>query len=159
MDSGRLTVDGQEVALSESDSPILLHTLRDHGFTAPKLSCGRGECGACTVLVGEHAVMACTTLTALVDAPVTTAAGLGPGSDDLRGAFADHAAFQCGFCTPGQLVRAEALLRENPDRSREEFTRELVGNVCRCTGYVQIVDAVCAAAAGRAGGPNSGGGS
>lgn len=93
--------------------------------------------------------MSCTLLAGLVREPVTTAAGLGDCGQDLREAFADHLAFQCGFCTPGQVVRAEALLRENPCRSRDEVTRAMAGNVCRCTGYRQIVDAVCEVAAMR----------
>jgi len=137
------------VPLDPDGARTLLDVLRGAGFTAPKRACGRGECGACTVLVGDRSVLACTTLAALVSNEVTTATGLGPVADDLRAAFADHAAFQCGFCTPGQIVRAEAVLRENPRRSREEIARAMVGNVCRCTGYIQIVDAVCEAAEGR----------
>lgn len=138
-----LRVDGQTVPVDDLAAP-LLDVLRAAGHTAPKRACGRGECGACTVLVGDRAVLACTTLAALVDEDVTTAAGLGAAGADLRAAFADHAAFQCGFCTPGQIVRAEAVLRENPRRSRPEIARAMAGNVCRCTGYVQIVDAVYA---------------
>lgn len=139
---GRLRVDG-DVVPAGSPGATLLDVLRAAGNYASKGACRRGECGACTVLVGDRAVMACTTLAALVTDEVTTAAGLGDGAADLRTAFADHAAFQCGFCTPGQVVRAEAVLRERADRTREEITREMSGNVCRCTGYRQIVDAVC----------------
>lgn len=127
----------------------MLDVLRASGKHAAKEACGRGECGACTVLVGDRAVMSCTMLAALVTDEVTTAAGLGDAAADLRAAFADHAAFQCGFCTPGQVVRAEAVLRASVDRSRDEIVRELSGNVCRCTGYRQIVDAVCAVAQSR----------
>ena len=145
---GTLRVDGDVVPVG-APGATLLDVIRRAGNTAPKLACGRGECGACTVLVGDRAVMACTTLAALVADEVTTAAGLGEDGDDLRAAFADHAAFQCGFCTPGQVVRAQALLRERVDRSREEIARGMSGNVCRCTGYRQIVDAVCAVAQSR----------
>ncbi|MEV8511573.1 2Fe-2S iron-sulfur cluster-binding protein [Dactylosporangium sp. NPDC051484] len=144
-----LTVDGARLTITGPPHATLLDELRAAGYTAPKASCRRGECGACTVLVDGRAIMACTTLAALVSADVTTAAGLGEACDDLRAAFADHAAFQCGFCTPGQVVRAEAVLRENPHRSRDEITRAMAGNVCRCTGYRQIVDAVCAVAQSR----------
>lgn len=143
-----LIVDRKRVPVSTCGEP-LLDVLRQNGVTAPKRSCGRGECGACTVLVGDRAVLACVTLADLVEGEVTTARGLGDASDDLRAAFADHGAFQCGFCTPGQIVRAEALLRESTRWSRQEVCRGMAGNICRCTGYVQIVDAVCAVARSR----------
>ncbi|WP_283138318.1 (2Fe-2S)-binding protein [Rhizohabitans arisaemae] len=139
----RIRVDGdivEDPLADQGDS--LLAVLRRGGRTAPKAACGQGECGACTVLLGDRAVMSCVVLAAGVDAEVTTAAGL--GADDLREAFADHVAFQCGFCTPGQIVRAEAVLREGVHRTREEIVRAMAGNVCRCTGYVQIVDAIVA---------------
>lgn len=143
-----LQVDGTEVPVT-SPGVTLLDALRGAGHDAPKGACRRGECGACTVLVGDVSVMSCTQLAVLVDEPVTTAAGLGETAADLREAFADHVAFQCGFCTPGQVVRAEAVLRENPQRSRAEITRAMAGNICRCTGYRQIIDAVCDVAAQR----------
>lgn len=145
-ESGRtLRVDGAVVPAG-APGATLLDVLRATGHTAPKAACRRGECGACTVLVGDRAVMSCTMLAVLVAHEVTTAAGLGEAGAELRAAFADHAAFQCGFCTPGQVVRAEAVLRERVDRGREEIAREMSGNICRCTGYRQIVDAVCAVA-------------
>lgn len=141
-----VVVDGQHVPVSPQDSPILLDFLRAHGFRAPKRACGRGECGSCSVLVGDDAVMACCTFVALVDGPVTTAAGLGEDGDQIRESFADHAGLQCGYCTPGQIVRAAAVLRHAAgELSRTEVARHMVGNVCRCTGYVQIVDSVLAA--------------
>lgn len=151
---GTLRVDGDVVPMG-APGTTLLDAIRASGNTAPKLACGRGECGACTVLVGDRAVMSCTMLAALVTDEVTTAAGLGEDGEDLRAAFADHAAFQCGFCTPGQVVRAHALLCERVDRDRDEIARELSGNVCRCTGYRQIVDAVCAVAQSRRSGRGS----
>lgn len=144
---GTITADGAILAVP-SPGATLLEVLRGSGHEAPKGACRRGECGACTVLVGDAAVMSCTMLAALVTEPVTTAAGLS-GSDDLRQAFADRLGFQCGFCTPGQVVRAEAVLRENPARSREEIVAAMAGNICRCTGYRQIIDAVCDVAAQR----------
>lgn len=144
-----LIVDGKPVHVPER--PVsLLSALRDNGITTAKRACDMGECGACTVLVDGRAVMACVTLVDLVDGEVTTAAGLGESGDELRSAFADHAAFQCGFCTPGQIVRAESLLRRSTGLGRTDITYEMAGNVCRCTGYVQIVDAVCAVADARA---------
>ncbi|WP_326639340.1 2Fe-2S iron-sulfur cluster-binding protein [Streptosporangium sp. NBC_01755] len=137
----RIRVDGEVVEDSLTDLGVsLLTVLRRNGRTAPKSACGRGECGACTVLLGDRVVMSCTVLAAAVTADVTTAAGL--AADDLRESFADHVAFQCGFCTPGQIVRAEALLREGSCPTRAEVTRAMAGNVCRCTGYVQIIDAI-----------------
>ncbi len=141
-----LTVDGAQMTVDITPADSLLHIIRTLGFTAPKAACNRGECGACTVLVGSVAVLSCVSLAVLVDQPVTTAAGLGDGDRDLREAFADEAGFQCGFCTPGQVVRAAALLRDSPAATREDITRAMVGNICRCTGYVQIVDAIAVTA-------------
>ncbi|WP_235737108.1 (2Fe-2S)-binding protein [Nocardioides alcanivorans] len=146
--NGQVTVDGDVVAIPRPGA-TLLEVLRGSGHDAPKGACRRGECGACTVLVGDASVMSCTMLAALVTEHVTTAAGLGEGAADLREAFADHLGFQCGFCTPGQVVRAEAVLRENPGRTRAEITAAMAGNICRCTGYRQIIDAVCDVAAQR----------
>lgn len=156
-----LEVNGTKIANEGPPGTTLLAVLRAAGLTGTKEACGRGECGACTVLVGGEPMMSCLVLAMLVRKPVTTIEGL--DADDLRGAFADAGAFQCGFCTPGQLVRAEALLRRRagdtgdtgddadhaagePDEigALDEATvrHELSGNVCRCTGYAQIVDAV-----------------
>jgi aerobic-type carbon monoxide dehydrogenase small subunit (CoxS/CutS family) len=147
-----LVVDGQPLSAANTSpaGETLLHLLRRTGHTAPKEACGRGECGACTVLVNGRAVLSCVQLAGLVRGEVTTAAGLGESGDRLRAAFADHAAFQCGFCTPGQVVRAHAVLRECPSPTREQVVASMSGNICRCTGYVQIVDAIMATAAGSA---------
>ncbi len=145
----RLEVDGTQVDIEAQAHRPLLDVLREAGHTAPKSACGRGECGACTVLVGDRAVMSCVVLSGTVSGPVTTAAGLGEAGRDLREAFADHTAFQCGFCTPGQVMRAEAVLRSSLDHTREELACALAGNICRCTGYRQIVDAVDAVAVSR----------
>jgi aerobic-type carbon monoxide dehydrogenase small subunit (CoxS/CutS family) len=143
-----LLVDGQPLSDPSPARPgeTLLQLLRRTGHTAPKEACGRGECGACTVLVDGRAVLACVQLAGLVSGEVTTAAGLGPAGDRLRAAFADHAAFQCGFCTPGQVVRGAAVLNECPSPTREHVVAAMSGTNCRCTGYVQIVDAIMAAA-------------
>jgi len=116
-----------------------------------KEACGRGECGACTVLVDGMPVMSCVMLASLVSGEVTTVEGIAEESRDLREAFADAGAFQCGFCTPGQVVRAAALLREVPDPDERTVREQMSGNVCRCTGYTQIVDAVLLTARRRAG--------
>jgi carbon-monoxide dehydrogenase small subunit len=120
-------------------------------MTGTKPGCGEGECGACTVIVDGRVVNAC-----LYPAPevegreVTTIEGL-LGEDHrlspLQQALVDHGAIQCGFCTPGMILSAKVLLDENPDPTDDEIRRALVGNLCRCTGYVQIVEAVKAAAA------------
>lgn len=148
-----LVVDGRQLpdAASGEVGETLSQLLRRTGHTAPKEACGRGECGACTVLVDGRAVLSCVLLARMVRGEVTTAAGLGPGEEDLRAAFADHAGFQCGFCTPGQVVRAAAVLRECPLPTREQVAKAIAGNICRCTGYVQIVDAIMATAERRAG--------
>jgi aerobic-type carbon monoxide dehydrogenase small subunit (CoxS/CutS family) len=124
----------------------LLSVLRDElHLTGAKMSCGRGECGACTVLIGGKLAVSCITLAARVRAEVTTIEGLAEEVRDLREAFADHAGFQCGFCTSGQLVHAAALLREGVPAgpgAADWLRHRLSGNVCRCTGYVGIVAAI-----------------
>jgi aerobic-type carbon monoxide dehydrogenase small subunit (CoxS/CutS family) len=133
----------------------LLSVLRDDlRLTGAKLSCGRGECGACTVLIDGRPVASCITLAARVRGPVTTVEGLADEVRDLREAFADHAGFQCGFCTSGQLVHAAALLREGVPREPAAaalwLRHRLSGNVCRCTGYVGIIEAILQVAEARA---------
>ena len=124
----------------------LLDVLRDRlRLTGAKEACGRGECGACTVLIDGVPVFSCVTLAALVNGEVTTVEGLAEDARDLREAFADHGAFQCGFCTPGQIVRGAALIRTGEPASEAKIREQMSGNVCRCTGYTQIVDAVLAA--------------
>jgi aerobic-type carbon monoxide dehydrogenase small subunit (CoxS/CutS family) len=128
-----------------------LRVLRDRlRLVGAKESCGRGECGACTVLVDGVPVMSCVMLASLVRGEVTTIEGLADEERDLREAFADAGAFQCGFCTPGQIVRASALLRDAPGADERAIREQMSGNVCRCTGYTQIVDAVLATARKRA---------
>jgi aerobic-type carbon monoxide dehydrogenase small subunit (CoxS/CutS family) len=139
-----LTVNGERRTVAVDPFTTLLLALRDGlGLTGSKGACGRGECGACTVLVGGRPVMSCITLAARVHEEVETIEGLAPRLGPLREAFADRGGFQCGFCTPGQLVRCAALLGRTagpPDEA--EVRRELSGNICRCTGYDAIVDAV-----------------
>ena len=134
----------------------LIDILRDQlGLTGTKESCGRGECGACTVLIDGRPVVSCLVYAETVDGAVTTIEGLAGSNTDLREAFADCGAFQCGFCTPGQIVRAAALLEEAwpaDAAAQEKFVRHrLSGNICRCTGYTGIVEAVMKTAAARAG--------
>jgi len=146
-----LTVNGAPAEIEFAPGASLLDVLREQlRLTGAKEACGRGECGACTVLVGGVPVMACVMLAALVHGEVTTVEGLADESRELREAFADLGAFQCGFCTPGQIVRATALLREGEQLDERAVRQQMSGNVCRCTGYTQIVDAVLLGARKRA---------
>jgi carbon-monoxide dehydrogenase small subunit len=129
----------------------LLELLRDRlGLTGTKQGCaGSGNCGACTVLVDGKPILSCLTLAASVKGQnILTIEGLSRGESlhPLQKAFIEHGAVQCGFCTPGMILAAKALLDENPKPTREEVRRGLAGNLCRCTGYVKIIDAVLAAA-------------
>lgn len=138
-----LVVNGERVTVDVIGLRSLASVLRDDlGLTATKLACARGECGACTVLVGGLPRMACTTPAALVTDAVETSEGLADESAELRAAFADSGAFQCGFCTPGQVVHATALLRRAERLTADEVRHALSGNLCRCTGYQAIVDSV-----------------
>jgi aerobic carbon-monoxide dehydrogenase small subunit len=142
-----MTVNGREVSATAGAHLSLLRWLRDvAGVTDPKYGCGEGICGSCTVLVDGQPVSACLVLAAQVDgAAVTTAAGLVAADGSLgplqRAFHAAHAA-QCGFCTPGMLMAATAALADGRRRSRHEIRAELHGNLCRCTGYGPIVDAI-----------------
>ena len=132
-------------------SMTLLELLRDRfGFTGTKQGCsGSGNCGACTVLIDGKPVLSCLTLAANAQGKnIITIEGLVKEGKihPLQEAFIEHGAVQCGYCTPGMIMAAKALLDENPDPTRQEIKDSLAGNLCRCTGYVKIVDAVMAAA-------------
>lgn len=151
MSTRRLRVNGRDVDVEVAPGDTLLRVLRERlHLTGAKEACARGECGACTVLVDGTPIMSCVLLASLVRGQVTTIEGLAEEARDLREMFADAGAFQCGFCTPGQIVRASALLREAPDADERTVREQMSGNVCRCTGYTQIVDAVLATARRRA---------
>jgi aerobic-type carbon monoxide dehydrogenase small subunit (CoxS/CutS family) len=138
-----LRVNGVDRDMSVDAGTTLLSVLRDDlGLTGTKLGCGRGECGACTVLVAGVPVLACITLASRVSGEVTTIEALLARDPDLQQAFADHGGFQCGFCTPGQLMSAAALLAAEPDPSPQRIRHVMSGNICRCTGYAGIVAAV-----------------
>jgi len=152
----RLHVNGIDHEVRAGPDDMLVATLREElGLTGAKEACGRGECGACTVLIDGVAVMSCLTYVARVRGDVTTVEGLSDECADLREAFADTGAFQCGFCTSGQIVHAAALLREglpvDDDEARHVLRHRLSGNLCRCTGYAAIVEAVMRVARRRAG--------
>jgi aerobic-type carbon monoxide dehydrogenase small subunit (CoxS/CutS family) len=143
----RLRVNGHDVDVEVVPGHTLLRVLRERlHLTGAKEACGRGECGACTVLVDGTPIMSCVMLASLVRGEVTTIEGLAEVSRGLRESFADAGAFQCGFCTPGQIVRAAALLRDTPNPDERTIREQMSGNICRCTGYTQIVDAVLIAA-------------
>jgi carbon-monoxide dehydrogenase small subunit len=128
----------------------LLDTLRERlHLTGVKEGCSIGECGACTVILDGKAVNSCMVYTFQIDgSEVLTVEGLEVNGqlDPLQEAFIDHQAVQCGFCTPGMLMSARALLNENPNPDREEIKTAIEGNLCRCTGYQQILDAIESAA-------------
>ncbi|AGW14209.1 (2Fe-2S)-binding protein [Megalodesulfovibrio gigas] len=143
-------LNGRPVRLDVAPGRRALDVLReDLGLIATREGCGSGECGACTVLVDGETRLSCLMLAVQLDGrKVTTAEGLGsPASPHpLQTAFAEHGAVQCGYCSPGMTLAAAALLARNPSPCRAEVREALAGNLCRCTGYVKIVDAVMAAA-------------
>jgi aerobic carbon-monoxide dehydrogenase small subunit len=145
-----LEVNGRARPLRIEPRETLAEVLRDRlALTGTKVSCDAQVCGACTVIVDDLAVSACTYLAADADGrSVRTVEGLARDGEltPLQQAFIDRAAFQCGFCTSGMLMAATALLEDTPAPSREEVVRGLEGNLCRCTGYAPIVDAVLDAA-------------
>jgi len=143
-------LNGNDVAVETLANRRLLDVLRrDFCLTGVKEGCGIGECGACTVLVDGKAVNACLVLAGQVEgARVLTVEGLASagGLHALQKMFLDKGAVQCGFCTPGMLLSAYALLLENPDPTEDEIKEAIAGNLCRCTGYKQIIEAVKATA-------------
>jgi carbon-monoxide dehydrogenase small subunit len=146
-----LDVNGAPRELIARPATTLLSALRDSlGLTAAKRGCGTGSCGSCTVLVDGRPMLSCLVAVEVVDgAAVRTLEGVaGPTGelDDVQSAFLEGFATQCGFCTSGMILTAEALLEHNPDPTREEIVEAISGNVCRCTGYRPIVDAVADAA-------------
>lgn len=141
------TLNGREVSAEIESHRMLLEVLRDHfQLTGAKDGCGQGECGACTVLVDGVSILSCLYPAFEVEGKsVTTIEGLvGEGNKlhPLQKAFVEHGGIQCGFCTPGMIMSAKALLDENPDPTEQEIKRGISGNLCRCTGYVQIIDSI-----------------
>jgi aerobic-type carbon monoxide dehydrogenase small subunit (CoxS/CutS family) len=149
-----LTVNGVTHAIEAQDRWTLNELLRDHlGLIGSKIGCNRGECGACTVLLDGEPVYSCSTLAVWADGrSVRTVEGVETDGEvsPLQQAFIEHNAPQCGFCTPGQLVSATALLERNPRPTEQEVREALAGNLCRCSNYNAIVEAVLAAADGSA---------
>ncbi len=147
------TLNGSSRSAFAEEGQNLLDLLRRGlGDLSPKYGCGQGTCGACTVTIDGATQLACLVLAEAVEGrDVRTAAGLadGPVLDPLQEAFMAHFAAQCGYCTPGMLVSARALLDRNPRPSREEVVEAISGNLCRCTGYEPIIAAILAVAEGR----------
>ncbi len=144
-----LTINEKAYEPDVSAGETLLELLRRLGLKSVKFACGTGNCGACTVLLDGKPVMSCLMLAPQADGRrVTTVEGLSTdgGLHPLQQTFMELGAPQCGFCTPGMLMAAVGLLSENPDPSRDEVREAISGNICRCSGYVRVVDAVIAAA-------------
>ncbi len=146
-----LLVNGRRHAVAAGDATLLLEALRDRlGLVGTKQGCDGGECGACTVLVDGQPRLACITLAASVEGrTIETIEGLSDGGrmNRLQRAFHEKLGTQCGYCTPGMVMASEALLRRNPEPDEAAIRAALSGNLCRCTGYVKIIEAVQAAAA------------
>ena len=143
-------LNGEEVQVEVKEHLTLLELLRKNfELYGAKEGCGYGECGSCTILLDGQAVNSCLMLAAAVNGrEVVTIEGLGNPQgelDPLQKAFLEHGAVQCGFCTPGMIMSAKALLNESPHPSEEEIRRGMAGNLCRCTGYTNIIEAVKAA--------------
>jgi carbon-monoxide dehydrogenase small subunit len=149
------TLNGAAVSVEAPADISLLHLLRDYLYlTGTKEGCAVGECGACSVLLDGRLVNSCLVLAPQAGGRhVTTIEGIcGPdgGPNDLQQAFIDHGAVQCGFCIPGMVLAGESLLANHPNPTRSEIRTAIAGNLCRCTGYQQIVDAIKATASQRA---------
>lgn len=148
-----LTVNGKEYTVQVDAELRLVDLLRNHlRLLGTKEGCGKGECGSCTVLMDGKSVASCLVLAVQADgADIVTVEGLGGGDalHPLQDAFIRHGAVQCGYCTPGMLMSAKYLLDTNPRPSREEIRAAIAGNLCRCTGYTKIIDAIQAVAEGR----------
>ena len=140
-----LAINDRRHHISVPSNRTLLEVLRELGYTDVKNGCAKGDCGACAVLLNGEAVNSCLVLAWQADgARVVTNSGLGTldTPHPLQEAFADAGAAQCGYCTPGMIISAKALLDRNPDPTEEEIREAISGNLCRCTGYAQIVEAV-----------------
>jgi carbon-monoxide dehydrogenase small subunit len=143
----KFVFNGNQMNITIEDHWTLLHLIREElGYTGTKEGCGSGECGACTVIVDGNAVNSCLYLAAEIDGKdLVTIEGLASSDgtlDPIQQAFVDHGGIQCGFCSPGMILSAKALLGDNPNANEEEIKEAIAGNICRCTGYVQIIDSI-----------------
>jgi aerobic carbon-monoxide dehydrogenase small subunit len=145
-----IAVNGERYERDVEPRKLLIHFLRDDlDLTGSHIGCDTGNCGACSVIVDGVLVKSCMMLAVQADgSTVETVEGLAQDGElnALQQSFSEHHALQCGYCTPGMLMSASALLRENPHPSEEEIRKGIQGNICRCTGYVNIVEAIKAAA-------------
>ena len=146
-----LNVNGEEWALAASPADVLLDVLRERvGTKSPKIGCERGDCGSCTILIDGRSVRSCLVLAVEAEGhEITTVEGVGLDElSELQSLFISNNSFQCGFCAPGIVLSATELLANNPTPSRHDVQEALSGNLCRCTGYEPIIEAVLAAAEG-----------
>lgn len=142
---GKFIINNKEYNLVYNPKATLLTLLRENGFTDPKDGCSSGECGCCSVLIDGQAINSCQVFAATVsNVKITTAQGIGDifNPHPLQEAFAKKGGSQCGFCTPAKIVSAYALLKNNPDPSDDEIKEAIGGSLCRCTGYVKIIDSI-----------------
>jgi carbon-monoxide dehydrogenase small subunit len=141
-----INVNGDRRIVSVEPRKLLVHLLRDDlGLTGTHIGCDTSQCGACTVDIDGLAVKSCTVLAVMADgSSITTIEGLAPadGLHPIQAAFHEHHALQCGFCTPGMIMSIRQLLKQHPNPTEREIRHNLVGNICRCTGYHNIVGAV-----------------
>lgn len=147
------TINGEPYTIEVDSNRTLLKMIReDLNLTGTKEGCGAGECGSCTIIVDKRAVNSCMMLAVEADGKeILTVEGLAKKGvlDRLQEAFINDAAFQCGFCTPGMLMSAKALLMRNPNPTEDEIKEAIGGNLCRCAGYKSVIDAVKAASSAR----------
>lgn len=145
-----IKINGREHNIEVKPNELLLNILREKfGLLGAKYGCGIGECGACTVLLDGRAILTCLTLAVSVSGQeITTIEGLSDGSKlhPLQESFIEEGAIQCGFCTPGMILSAKALIDEKPEPTNNEIKEAIRGNVCRCTGYINIITAIKAGA-------------
>jgi carbon-monoxide dehydrogenase small subunit len=141
-----MTVNGEPASLEVEADELLVDVLRDRlGLTGTKIGCNEGECGACTVIMAGRPVLSCLIPALRAQGQeVVTIEGLGDGDrlHPLQEAFVEHGAVQCGYCIPGFILSAKALLDRNPHPTRDEIKEAVAGNLCRCTGYVKILEAI-----------------
>ncbi len=147
----KLKVNGEDWALDVAPADVLLDVLRERiGVKSPKIGCERGDCGSCTILMDGRTVRSCLVLAIEVDGhEITTVEGISyEGISELQKLFLQNNSFQCGFCAPGIVLAATELLDHNPNPTRHDVQEALAGNLCRCTGYEPIIEAVLAAGEG-----------
>jgi aerobic carbon-monoxide dehydrogenase small subunit len=142
-----IEINGTRRTLEAESRKLLVHLIRDDlGLTGTHIGCDTSQCGACTVEIDGQATKSCTVLAVMADgASITTIEGVAPAGstlDPIQAAFHEHHALQCGFCTPGMIMSVRQLLRDRPDPSKDDIRHGIAGNICRCTGYQNIVRAI-----------------